>query len=119
MKKQLVIILFLFIGILNLSAQDIIYKKDKSEIKAKVTEIGLDEIKYKMFDLQDGPDIVISKSDIWKIKFNNGEEMMITPDAYDAAQDVEIRNKTHAIKFEFFSPLTDDIAFGYEQMIKV
>lgn len=119
MKKQLVIILFLFVGILNLSAQDIIYKKSHEEIKAKVTEIGLDEIKYKMFDLQDGPDIVISKNDIWKIKFNNGEEMIITNDAYDASPDVEIRNKIHAVKFEFFSPLTDDIAFGYEQMIKV
>ena len=71
MKKHLVIILLLFVGIATSSAQDIIYKKNHEEIKAKITEIGIDEIKYKMFDLQEGPDIVILKNDIWKIKFSN------------------------------------------------
>ena len=119
MKKQLFIILLVFTAISVSSAQDVIYKKNKEEIKAKVTEIGIDEIKYKLFDLQDGPDFVMLKTDVWKIKYSNGQETIFQKDEYDVAQDVEIRHKTHSIKFEFFSPLTDDIAFGYEQMIKV
>ena len=119
MKKNLIIMIVLTAFVKLSSAQDIIFKKDHQEIKAKVTEIGLDEIKYKLWEVPEGPDIVIAKTDIWKIKFSNGQEMMITQDPYDVSQDQEVRKKTHSIKFEFFSPLTDDIALGYEQMIKV
>jgi hypothetical protein len=82
-------------------------------------EIGLEEIKYKNFDNPDGPVIVISKTDVIEITYQNGSKFFIAPDPYDVNKEVAIRNKSKCIKFEFFSPLTNDIAFGYETMLKV
>ncbi|MEO8151112.1 MAG: hypothetical protein ABI723_26000 [Bacteroidia bacterium] len=117
--KSLLVFAFATLCSINVMAQDIIYKKDKTTIKAKISEVGLDEIKYWDFDNLDGPQFIMSKDEISKIVFSNGREMIITPDPYSASGDVDIRDKTHVVKFEFFSPLTQDIAFGYEYMIRV
>ena len=53
-------------------AQDIIYKLDGSEIKANVTDILDDNVKYKKFDNPDGPTYSISTANIEKIKYENG-----------------------------------------------
>lgn len=45
---------FVFISF-TLSAQDVIVKMDKTEIKAKVIEIAETVIKYKKWEMQDGP----------------------------------------------------------------
>jgi len=55
-----------------LFSQDIILKKDKSEIKAKIIEIQENLIKYKLFDFLDGPLRSISTSDVIVIKYENG-----------------------------------------------
>jgi Domain of unknown function (DUF4190) len=52
---------------------DLIYLQDGNEISAKVSEITDTEIKYKKCSNLDGPNITISKSKIWKIKYANGE----------------------------------------------
>jgi len=108
-----------FLSAANILAQDIIIKKNKEEIKAKVLEIGLEEIKYKPANDPDGPTISIAKDEVWKIKFEKGSEWLNSPDPYDVSSAVEVRDKSRAIKFEFFSPLFGKIAFGYEQMLKV
>lgn len=41
-------------------------------IKGKVTEIGVDEIKYKKCENLEGPTIVILKKDVFMIKYANG-----------------------------------------------
>jgi hypothetical protein len=69
-----IITLFLTVFINFLNAQDIIYKKNGEEIQAKVTEIGISEVKYQKFDNQSGPTYVISKSDLIKIRFENQKE---------------------------------------------
>jgi hypothetical protein len=76
-------ILILFIIILinfSVIAQDNIIKIDGSEVKAKVTEIELDLIKYKRFDNMDGPTYSISKSKVFMIKYENGtKDLFYTP----------------------------------------
>lgn len=72
----------LFIAILCLissfiHAQDIITMKDGSEIKAKVVEMGVNEIKYKKFENLDGPIYVLTKSDVFMIKYENGQKEVI------------------------------------------
>jgi len=52
-----------------ISGQDVITKRDGTELKAKVVEIGVNEIKYKNFDNLDGPNYVCLKSDVFMIKF--------------------------------------------------
>ncbi len=57
---------------MNISAQDLITTKKGEDIKAKIMEIGLNEIKYKRADNLDGPLITVSKSDILLIRYENG-----------------------------------------------
>ena len=61
-------------------AQDVIVKRDGSTILSKVTEVGVNEVKYKKFSNQDGPFYSILKSDIMSINYENGER-----DTFDEA----------------------------------
>ncbi|GAB3640664.1 hypothetical protein GCM10027423_13000 [Spirosoma arcticum] len=42
-------------------------------IDAKILEVGVDEIRYKRCNHDDGPDYVVSKSDALSIRFANGD----------------------------------------------
>ncbi len=64
--------LFLFILCLIGYSQDTIVKKDSSKVAAKVLEIRPNELKYKLFNYQDGPDIIMSKSDVSYVVYSNG-----------------------------------------------
>lgn len=70
---------FILIGLWAYSAlgQDIIVKKNGDEIKSKVLEVTISEVKFKNVDNPDGPIYTLSKSDIFMIKYENGlKEMM-------------------------------------------
>jgi len=54
------------------NAPDIIMLKDGNEIKAKVTEITLSEIKYKAFEYLEGPTRIVEKKDVFLIIYENG-----------------------------------------------
>ncbi|MBR1538639.1 MAG: hypothetical protein IJ636_03940 [Bacteroidales bacterium] len=60
-------------------AQDVITKKDGTDIQAKILEVNEDDIKYKRFDYLDGPVFTMLKSDILIIRYANG-----TNDVFDA-----------------------------------
>ena len=64
------ILSFMFFG---LSAQDIIVTKDSRKIEAKVTEVRLDDVRYKAFSHQDGPTYSLLKSNIASIVYQNGQ----------------------------------------------
>jgi hypothetical protein len=112
--------LFLFFILISAvsNAQDYI-RTDKDTIQAKVIEIGLDEIKYKNFNNLDGPVIVIEKEKVREITYENGTKYLIKDDPYNVNKEIEVRGKTHSIKFELFSPTTNDLVFGYERMLSV
>ena len=86
MKKVLITALICLVALLTANkgfAQDTIVKKDGQVIKAKVIEIGATEIKYKYFDAQDGPMIVINRADIKSLKIKGQDDKMlevITPE---------------------------------------
>ena len=60
--------------IINNEAQDVIVTKTGEEIKGKVLDIGLTEVKYKKYDNQNGPTYTLKKSDIFMIKYENGDK---------------------------------------------
>jgi hypothetical protein len=72
MKKIIFLIAILFATMYSYS-QDRIIKKDKSEIKAKVLEVGDVEIKYKKEDNPDGPTYAIKKAEVNVIIYKNGQ----------------------------------------------
>ena len=56
----------------DVSAHDVIILRNGAEIKAKVTEIALLEIKYRRVENLDGPVVVVPKSDVFAIVYENG-----------------------------------------------
>ena len=84
MKKLLFIGLILTVACLAITAQetqkaasefDVIIKENGEEIaNVKVIEITLTEIKYKRGSNLDGPTYTIAKSDVFMIKYPNGEK---------------------------------------------
>ena len=74
MKKLLNYLLIIALCIISIStnAQDLITKKDGTDISAKVLEITILEVKYKKFDNLSGPIFTMLKSDVLMIKYENG-----------------------------------------------
>lgn len=73
-KKSYFLILFsLILFNCKLTAQDKITMLDGSEITSKIFEINETQIKYKIYNNQDGPDRVVLKKDIFSIKYENGK----------------------------------------------
>jgi len=76
MKKSVILTLFLAATCFTLHAQDVIVKSSGEEIKAKVTEVGTAEIKYKRFDNESGPTYTIPKSEVFMITYEDGSKDM-------------------------------------------
>jgi len=75
--KKIFIGILLIAGTMWLHAQDIIIKENGDEIKAKVMEIGITEIKYKKAGNEEGPTYAILKSEVFLIKYANGTKDVI------------------------------------------
>lgn len=69
---SLILVGFIFTSS-NLIAQDKITLLNGTEIISKLNEISDTEIKYKLFDNQNGPDRILLKKDIFSIKYENGK----------------------------------------------
>ena len=88
MKK--IKLLFIAISIFaNLNAQDIIIKKTGVEIKTKITEVGLDNVKFKKYDNIEGPIYTITKDEIFMIKYENGSKDVFKDNAKEVVKKVE------------------------------
>ena len=70
--KNIFLLLFA-IANTHLFAQDIIIKKNGDEIKSKVIEITDASVKYKKWENINGPIYNIDKSEVFKLKYENGE----------------------------------------------
>jgi len=115
MKTTLAIFLFLICAGQAIS-QDKIYKKDKSVIECKVTEIGLEEIKYLDPNLVDGPVISIAVDELSKIELSSGRVIEFTDRLTDPNSYADDRKV--AIKLHFLSPLFEHLAFSYERSLR-
>ena len=73
LRKAVVIAICLTSSVI-MYAQDIIIMKNGSDIQAVVQEIGIDEVKYKRFDNQNGPNYTLKKSEIFMIRYVNGSK---------------------------------------------
>jgi len=73
-RIQLFFLCIIFFAVNNVMSQDIITNKNGDEIKSKVLEITQTEIKYKKIGNANGPTYTIPKSDVFMIKYENGEK---------------------------------------------
>ena len=101
MKKHLLFLILIipFLG----NSQDFIFKKNGDEIKAKIVEIGKDEIKYKKFENLEGPIYVIEKSIIFLIKYENGSK-----DVFNKETDENKENKKNVVENKSETPAISD-----------
>ena len=78
--KKFIIILMTICCANALWAQDIITLKSGEEIKALVQKVGVSEVEYKKFENPNGPTYTLLKSNIFMIKYENGEKDVFTAD---------------------------------------
>jgi len=85
-------------------------------IECKVTEVGTEEIKYKVSKEIDAAVYAVKKIDVKKIEFADGrienfQDDLENPDLYGD-------NNKNAWKIDFISPLLGSTIFSYERSIK-
>lgn len=82
---MIILLATLISGAVAASAQDIVTRKDGSEIRAKVTAVGTDTITYTLYDESDGVEYTIMKSEVVLIKYESGRNEVIkaTAGQYD------------------------------------
>ena len=90
-KSVLFIIISLFS--INLDAQDIIVLKKAQEIQGKVLSVEARDVKYKKYSNLDGPTYSLPKTDIFMIKYENGEKEVFNSETSDATVRVEKAEK--------------------------
>jgi hypothetical protein len=75
MRNPITLLLAVFLLCLTTTAvaQDVILKKDNSTVLSKVIEVTGTEIKYKKWSNQDGPTYSISRSEVTRINYQNGD----------------------------------------------
>ena len=81
MKKLLTLGLFLF-SCCILFAQDLITKKDGTDVEAKVLEVTTNEVKYKLFAEPNGVTYTAKKSELLMIRYESGRKDIFTNTSY-------------------------------------
>lgn len=99
--KKIIVLLFVFLCFGNIKAQDTIIKINGEVIVAKITEINPTEIKFKRFNLPDGPSYIEAKSNIRTIKFSNGIVEKIDPSQIPVTSSYVLSNKIEMRGFGF------------------
>ncbi len=94
---------------------DIITKKDGTELKVKVTDLGSEEVKFKLYGNQEGPTMSLKKTEIKTVKVD-GQIVYEYKEDPRSISNSAILDKNSDIKFNFFSPLSHHLAFSYEWM---
>jgi len=111
-----IVIIFLM-GLYSISAQDLIVLRNGNIIEAKVIEISSTEIRYKRFDHLDGPIIVILKTDILSIRYEDSwTEIINTVPASEQQTTQAISSQNYIIdpkKFIFGINVNAGGAIGY------
>lgn len=72
MKNIILLAIFMTIGVVSVLAQDTIVFRNGDELKVRVIEVNVDDVKYKLWTNQDGPTYTKLHSDIFMIKYSGG-----------------------------------------------
>ena len=94
MKKSIISLLIFSVSLFNSYSQDSIFFKNENDVKAKILEINKKDIKYKLYDNQDGPTYTINKKDIYLVKYNNGYSESFTRKKYRRGDQKQIIDTT-------------------------
>lgn len=116
MKPVYITVILAVLLSVNVFAQDMIIKKNSDLIKCKISEIGLDVIKYTLPEYTTFVIFAVNKDEVVKVIFENGTEMNFEKGKTNPANYLD--NKKNIFKFEFMSPLTGNTTFAYERSMR-
>jgi len=102
-KKLILFFLFAFASNV-IFAQDLIITKDAKKIEAKIMEINVNDIKYKLYDNLDGPTYTMLKQDISSVIYTNGT-IELFEDTQQKTQNLP-KTETPSVRTDFLQ-LTD------------
>ena len=100
--KKTIILFMCVISTLSLKAQDLIILRTAEEIQAKVSAITPEYITYKRWSNPDGPTYTISKSDVFYIKYQNGEKEVMQNTNFSSSQ-TKHYSSSAPIKFQGYA----------------
>lgn len=103
-------VMFFFLMLLDTKAQEVIVKRSGEQIKALVTEINVDNIKYKDWANQAGAVQTILKSQVLKIKYVDGSE-----DLMEATESKSITTSKPATSSNNNTPKSNASVPAYQQ----
>lgn len=112
------IILLLAGGTSGIMAQDTLFYTNGSRQIVKVTEVGIDEVKFRDYKDEYAPLFVVGKEELHRIGFADGNSLRFNEDMTSFAPTPEGLSRTRIIKIEFLTPLHDCLEFGYERLVK-
>ncbi len=96
-------------------AQDIIIKQDASEIKAHIEEVGDELIKYRRHSNPSGPIYSIRKTEVFMIRYENGEqESMNAADEAASATPSEINYTSRNVSYKAADVQKKNLYFGLD-----
>ena len=74
--KRLFVVFACLVCASVIKGQDIITFADGTEVQAKVIEVGISEITYKLYEYPDGPSYIRNRNEIQKITYENGQRQL-------------------------------------------
>ncbi|TVZ56943.1 hypothetical protein OD91_2246 [Lutibacter sp. Hel_I_33_5] len=117
MKKYKTLFLILFLCYSAIQGQDIITKKDGSEIKVIIKKVTKNTIKYVLFDDPNGVLFTIDKVLLREVKFAYGENLNVKNPEKDSNYFSE--DRTGNILFNFSAFANNTLGLSYEKNIKL
>ena len=94
MKKSLMMLVAVIGFGIGANAQDVITLKNGNEVEALVQEVEVEIIKYKKFENQTGPTYTVTKSEVFMIKYQNGEKDVFQIENQTKGQQIASRQET-------------------------
>ena len=94
-------------------ASDVITLHSGEEIQAKVVEVSADEVKYKKVSNLEGPTFVAKKSEVFMVKYENGEKEVYRQETVAPTQTVEKANFWSDEKPSGFGVYVDPMGFAF------
>ena len=110
MKRIIFTLVVIFCSGLSSYAQDIITKKDGTDVQAKILEVTPTEIKFKKYSNLDGPVFSMLVSDVLIVRYENGENEVFysqqEPSVYPNMKYKEYKHlyNTHNYVHEYTDP---------------
>jgi hypothetical protein len=119
MKNIALLLLFITFNICLTKAQDKMVLRGKPDtLVIKVIEIGVDEIRYRTWPVDEAMPVMVEKKDrIRRVVLSNGTVLKFAEDEFSNAENYATQRKM-AFKIDMFSPIRKVLSGSFEYSIK-